>query len=199
MFRLALVQMGVKGGERAENLERAVNRVQQAAAQGAQVVVLPECMDLGWTHPAALTEAEPIPTGSTFHLLKTLAQEHKVYLCSGLVEREGEVTYNSAVLIDPQGELLLLHRKLNELDIGHPYYAQGDRLGVCHTEFGTFGLMICADAFAKDHVITRTLGYLGADVILAPSSWAVPADHDNKQDAYGGSWDSMYRDVCKEF
>jgi predicted amidohydrolase len=48
------------------------------------------------------------------------------------------------VLLDDQGDLLLHHRKLNELDIGHPYYQQGDRLNVCETKFGMIGLMVCA-------------------------------------------------------
>ncbi len=199
MFKLALVQMTVEGGELDRNLERASQRVREATANGSNVVLLPECMDLGWTYPSALTLAEPIPGGKTFEILCELAQEYGVYLCAGLVERAGERTYNSAVLLSPKGELLLLHRKLNELDIGHPYYAQGDRLGVCETEYGTFGLMICADAFAKDSVITRSLGYMGADVILSPSSWAVRPDHDNAKEPYGGSWDTTYAPVCKEF
>jgi predicted amidohydrolase len=191
--------MRVEGGDREGNLARASERVREAAKQGSHVVLLPECMDLGWTHPSALTSAEPLVGGSTFECLRALAQECGVYLCAGLVERAEDAVYNSAVLLDPQGELRMLHRKLNELDIGHPYYAQGDRLGVCQTEFGTFGLMLCADAFAKDHVITRTLGYMGADVILSPSSWAVRPDYDNALEPYGGLWDSSYSRVCKEF
>lgn len=199
MLKLALVQMSVEGGRLDRNLEHASQRVREACENGSNIVLLPECMDLGWTHPSALTCAEPIPGGKTFEHLRSLAQECGVYLCAGMVERAGEQTYNSAVLLSPKGELLLLHRKLNELDIGHPYYAQGDRLGVCETEYGTIGLMICADAFAKDQVITRSLGYMGADLILSPSSWAVPPDHDNEQTPYGGSWDSTYSGVCKEF
>ena len=59
--------------------------------------------------------------------------------------------------------------------------------------------MICADAFAKDNVISRSLGYMGADIILSPSSWAVRPDHDNAKEPYGGSWDTTYSGVCKDF
>jgi predicted amidohydrolase len=76
-------------------------------------------------------------------------------VCSGLVERAGDQVFNSAVILDRRGKLLLLHRKLNELTIGHEYYAQGDRLNVCHTELGTLGLMICADGFAHNQVLTH--------------------------------------------
>jgi predicted amidohydrolase len=157
-------------------------------------------MDLGWTHPSARHEASAVPGGDTCAVLSTAARQHGVYLCAGLVERAPDGTiYNAAVLLGRTGEMLLHHRKLNELDIAHDLYAQGDRLGVCHTELGTFGLLICADAFATDHVISRTLGYMGADIILSPSSWAVRPDHDNTQEPYGDEWRAAYGPVARNF
>jgi len=197
-FTIALVQMTVEGGNKSGNLSHASELVQKAAAE-ADLVVLPEAMDLGWTHPSARTEASSIPDGDTCLLLRTLARENGITLCSGLVERDGEKVFNSAVIINRHGKVLLVHRKLNELEIGHEYYDQGDRLGVCHTELGTFGLMICADGFAKDHVISRSLGYMGAEFILSPSSWAVDEDHDNEREPYGDTWRQCYIPVAKEF
>jgi len=199
MFKLAMVQMEVAGGQKGKNLARAEEMIARAAAGGADVVLLPEAMDLGWTHPSASQGADAIPDGATCRRLRDAARRHQLYLCSGLVERDGEQVYNSAVLIDPRGEVLLRHRKLNELEIGHPYYAQGDRLGVAHTPLGTIGVMICADAFAQDFVISRTLGYMGAGVILSPCAWAVPGDHDNEQRPYGGQWRDRYQPVAKDF
>ena len=121
------------------------------------------------------------------------------YVCAGLTERTDLYHYNTAVLIDNSGKLLIIHRKLNELDIGHPYYAQGDRLNVATTEFGTIGIMICADGTAKDRVLARSLCYMGADVILSPSAWAVEADHDNDKTPYGAIWQNAYAPVAKEF
>jgi predicted amidohydrolase len=103
------------------------------------------------------------------------------------------------VIIGPHGEVLIKHRKLNELDIGHSYYGQGDRLNVCHTDLATFGLMICADGFARDRVLARALGYMGADVILSPCAWAVPAEHDNANEPYGELWRNSYQPVAREF
>ena len=51
--KLAMGQMLVEGGRPQENLARAVEMTAQAGRQGCQVVVLPECLDLGWTHPSA--------------------------------------------------------------------------------------------------------------------------------------------------
>jgi predicted amidohydrolase len=198
-FTLALAQMLVKGGDREGNLATASVMIQAAADSGADIVLLPEAMDLGWTHPSALSEAEPLPDGETCRALCTAARENGVFVCSGLIEKAGERIYNAAVLIDSGGNLLLHHRKLNELEIGHEYYQQGDRLNVCQTKFGTIGLMICADAFARDQVLTRSLCYMGADIILSPSAWAVPPDHDNAKEPYGGLWENVYGPVAKEF
>jgi predicted amidohydrolase len=198
-FKLALVQMNVVGGDRATNLHHAGEMIEKAAARGSRFVLLPEAMDLGWTDPSALTEATPIPGGATIVTLASFARKYSVFICSGLTEKYGDRVFNSAILLDPEGELLLLHRKINELDIGHPYYALGDRLNVCETEYGTIGLMICADASTGDEVIPRALAYMGADVILSPSSWAVPADHDNQEDPYGDMWYQIYSHVARDF
>lgn len=198
-FKLALCQMKVVGGDRDANLVHAGEMIAEAARQGAQFILLPEAMDLGWTDPSALTDAEPVPEGKTCMFLSETARKYSVYVCSGLIEKDGSKVYNSAVIIDPRGELILLHRKINELDIGHPYYALGDRLNVCQTKFGTIGLLICADANTDGYVLTRSLAYMGADVILSPSSWAVPADHDNQEEPYGGMWKDAYKPVAEDF
>lgn len=198
-FKLAMIQMEVKGGEKAWNVHHAVELIAEAASNKADVVLLPECMDLGWTHPSSHSMAEEIPDGAPCQELIESAKMHALYVCAGLTEKSGEDVYNSAILIDKQGQILCKHRKLHELDIGHPYYAQGDRLNVAHTEFGTFGLMICADGFARNLVLTRSLGYMGADVILSPCAWAVDSSHDNHTEPYGDLWRNSYMPVAKEF
>lgn len=191
--------MSVIGGNKSQNLARAEQMIAEAAAHGSRLVILPEAMDLGWTHPSSKTDAEPIPNGTPYRRLAQTASSHGVYLCAGLTERCGDMVFNSAVIVGKSGELLCVHRKLNELDIGHPFYAQGDRLNVVRTELGTLGLMICADGFAKDHVLSRSLCYMGADIILSPSAWAVPGNHDNDKEPYGDIWRNAYQPVAQEF
>jgi len=198
-FKLALLQMHVEAGDPDRNLEHAEDLIRQAVGRGAECVVLPEAMDLGWTHWASRTRAEPIPNGEPCRRLAAIARRSGLYVCAGLVERDGDRVFNSAVILDRQGQLILKHRKLNELDIGHAYYDQGDRLNVCHTELATFGLMICADGFARGQVLTRSLGYMGADVVLSPCAWAVPGDHDNRKEPYGDLWRRSYMPVAREF
>ena len=198
-FRLAMIQMRVDGGRRLDNVTRAEGRIAEAATAGARVVLLPETLTLGWTHPAALTEAEPIPGGESYQRLRACARGHQVYVCAGLVERARDRVFNSAVLIGPEGELRLLHRKIYELEIGHEFYALGDRLQVAATPLGTFGLMICADAFARGQVISRSLALMGADVILSPCAWAVPSEYDQAREPYGQLWRDNYGPVARDF
>ena len=90
-----------------------------AAARDCRVVVLPECLDLGWTDPSALESAAPIP-GPHSDRLAVAAREHAVYVAAGLVEAAGVHRYNAAILLSPDGDIILRHRKINELDFALP-------------------------------------------------------------------------------
>lgn len=201
-MKLAMIQMRVLPGQRDENLANARRLVRQAAVDGADVVVLPEVMDFGWGNLAARESAGTIPGEGTFATLCQVAKEHSVYLCAGMAEREGDHLYNAAVLLDRQGKLLLHHRKINELEIAWELYQRGDSVAsnaTCETEFGRMAIMICADGFAPDLWISRELGQQGAQLVLSPSAWAVPPDHDNQTDPYGQLWMDSYQPVCRQF
>lgn len=199
MFKLAMIQMLVIGGEREENLNHAVSLIEKAANQGAEIAVLPECLDLGWTHPSSGTLSTEIPDGKSCRALRKAAADNRIHVCAGITERDGDRVYNAAVFIDEKGKVVLRHRKINELDIGRQYYSTGDRLNVIDTPFGRIGLMICADGFAKEEVLSRSLCQMGAEIILSPCAWAVRKDHDNKTDPYGDFWREVYVPVAVEF
>lgn len=190
-FKLAMGQMRVEPGEPGVNLERAAGMVSRAAHQGCSVVVLPECMDLGWTHPSARELARPIP-GERSHLLSAAARDSGLFVVAGLTERAGDRIHNAAVLLSPDGEILLRHRKINVLEIAQDLYATGDSLSVARTPLGTLAVNICADNFPESLVLGHSLARMGAQVLLSPSAWAVDADHDNVKTPYGGMWKQSY-------
>ena len=64
-FKLALVQMYVEPGMLEINLSHAEDLIREAAENKADVVLLPEVMDLGWAHPSARILADKIPDGET--------------------------------------------------------------------------------------------------------------------------------------
>lgn len=198
-FKLAMIQMLVEPGKLQANLSRADDRLRNAKENKADLVILPEMMDLGWTHPSAKTLASEIPQGKTCQALCKMARDHQVYLCAGLAEKAGGKIYNAAVIISPVGEVIIKHRKLNELDIAQDIYHQGDRLQVIDTELGKLGLYICADGLATQNALTISLGYLGADIILSPCAWAVPPGFDQNRTPYGDLWREVYRPVSQQF
>jgi predicted amidohydrolase len=199
IMKVALAQLLVIPGEKENNLARAESWIAQAAARGAEVVVLPEALTLGWTHPSARTLADEIPGGESCTRLCRAAHAHQIFVCAGIVERDGDKLFNSAVLIDTSGQVLIHHRKIHELDFGRELYSCGDRLSVAETTLGRVGVMICADGFAPGQSISRTLGVMGARVILSPCAWAVPEDHDNEREPYGQLWLDNYGPVAREF
>ena len=159
-FLAGMGQILVEPGCPQANLNRAVDVIRQAASQGCRLVVLPECLDLGWGEPAARDLAQPI-SGSHVQRLQTAAQKNRIHVAAGLVERAGPRLFNAAVLIGPSGDILLHHRKINELDICLDLYSVGDRLGVSETELGTIGLNICADNFSNSLAIGHVLCRMG--------------------------------------
>ena len=84
--------------------------------------------------PASGRSTQPIP-GSSCDVLTQAAIATGIYVAAGLTERNGPWIYNAAVLIAPDGTILLKHRKINLLDIEQPFYAIGDRLQVARHPF----------------------------------------------------------------
>ncbi len=196
---LGLGQILVKGGDQTGNLMRAEEAVRDLAGKGAQLVLLPEALNLGWTHPSCFELAETIPDGVTCRLLARLAKELDLHLVGGLVERNDKQIFNSAVLIDPNGNILLKHRKINELDFAQECYALGTQLEVADTALGRLGLIICADGFAEELALSRSAAMMGAQMILSPCAWAVPADFNQAETPYGKVWIDSYTPVCEEY
>jgi predicted amidohydrolase len=190
-FKLGMAQMLVEGGQPEQNLQRATEMIYQAAEQGCAIVVLPECLDLGWTDPAARELAQAIP-GPHSDSLAEAARRSGVYIVAGLTERAGERIYNAAVLISPQGDILLKHRKINIMEIAQNLYTPGGSLAVAETPLGTIGVNICADNFPNSLVFGHSLARMGAQLLLSPCAWAMPPEHDNTQEPYGDLWKTAY-------
>jgi predicted amidohydrolase len=195
-YKIGMGQILVEGGAVAANLRRAVVMIGRAARAGCRIVALPECLDCGWTYPGSARLAEPVP-GATSDIIATAARDNRIYVAAGLTERDGDRVYNTAVLISDEGHILLKHRKINVLTIAQDIYDIGDRLSVAHTPLGTIGVDICADNFPDAFVLGHALARMGAQLILAPSSWAVDADHDNTKTPYGDFWMRSHAELAR--
>jgi predicted amidohydrolase len=159
--------MFVEEGDLQKNLDRIEKLSGDAARHGCQIVVFPECSDIGWTCEEANELASPIP-GPSSDLLCELARSQGIYMVTGLTECADDSIFNSAVLISKDGEILLKHRKINILSIARALYSIGDRLSVADTEFGKIGVNICADNFMSTLHLAESLIQMGATLILSP-------------------------------
>ncbi|MDD3242751.1 MAG: carbon-nitrogen hydrolase family protein [Eubacteriales bacterium] len=194
--KIAMIQAAVEYDRRAINFSKAHDLLTQAAAQGAQIAVLPECFDIGWANPRAGELACTIP-GECSDTLAQWAKELDLYVAAGITERDGDRLYNTAVLFSPQAELLLKHRKINILTDVEGMYTVGDRLGVVETPLGRIGMDICADNLEDSLVLGHALCRMGAQIILSPSSWAVPPR--NPRTSYGEEWLLPYGKLCRAY
>lgn len=195
-FRLGMGQMLVVSGAVSANLERARKMILRAAGEGCAAVLLPECLNVGWTAETTRELAEAIP-GAHSEVLSAAAREAGIHVVAGLAERFGDRIYNSAVLLSPAGEILSLHRKIHELSIAAGLYATGDRLSVVETPLGRIGVNICADNFPDSLVLGHALGRMGCQVLLSPCAWAVEREHENETDPYGKLWLDAYGELAR--
>jgi predicted amidohydrolase len=168
--KVAMCQIQIIDGDRQGNFLRIENAIIEAEPKNTDVICFPESAILGWLNPDAHTRAFAIP-GQDSDRLCELAKKYKVYLCVGLDEKEGDNLYNSALLIDDQGQILLKHRQINVTQgLMNPPYTPGDDVGAVNTKFGKLGLLICSDTQRDD--ILDSIKTLKPAMILTPCGYA---------------------------
>lgn len=195
-MKLGLGQLLVEGGEPERNFERAKKMIKKASEQECDIILLPETIDFAWTHPSSLEESHLIP-GPHSDLFCQWAKDYRIYICVGLTEKSGHNNYNSALLINDQGEIILKHRKINLLEVEFPFYEIGQKLEVVSTPLGRIGVNICADNYKDALHIGHTLARMGAQVILSPSSWTVDYHLTEENDPYKEKWLSPFEHLAQ--
>ena len=169
-IKIAMCQVFSLDGDRSGNFVRVENAIREAKNGAAEIVCFPETVILGWVNPDAHERACPIP-GEDSGRLCELAKKYRIYLCAGLAEKAGTKLYDSAVLIDATGRILLKHRKINILtELMNPPYRPGKNARAVETKFGKIGLLICADTH-KEKILKR-MAALKPDLLLVPYGYA---------------------------
>jgi len=175
-LRVALAQIPVEDGNLERNMRLAEEAAYQAASQKANLLNLPEAADWGWLYRQARRDALPIP-GKYTDFLAGLAKRHRMWISAGCLERDGDKVYNSAVIIDRTGRIVLKHRKISTLEeLTKHLYDQGraEDIKTIDTEFGRIGLTICADNFNLKN--PQRVADLGAWLLIAPHGFAAEPD-----------------------
>ena len=169
-----MCQIFTLDGDRRGNFMRIENALREAKDAGADLACLPEMAILGWVNPGAHKRAYPIPGLDSDRLCK-LAGDFDIHLCVGLAEKDGSRLYDSAILVDSNGRILLKHRKINLLsELMRPPYTPGQDMDAIETEFGKIGLLICADTH-ENHILKR-MEALRPDLLLVPYGYAAAED-----------------------
>ena len=199
-FRVGLVQMSC-GPEPAENLQKALDRVGEAAKKGAQVVCLPELFQTQYfcqREDAALFDlAETIPGPGTEKLSET-ARTHRVVLVASLFERRAPGLYHNTVAVfDADGTLRGIYRKMHIPDdplyYEKFYFTPGD-LGykVHDTQAGRLGTLVCWDQWYPEGA--RLTALQGASILFYPTAigWH-PAEKAEFGEAQHDAWRTIQR------
>jgi N-carbamoylputrescine amidase len=199
-FRIGLVQMAMSR-EPGENVEKAVARVREAARAGAEVVCLPELFRSPYfcqKEDAALFDlAEPVPGPST-EALGRAAKELGVAVVAPIFERRAAGLYhNSAVILDADGTVAGLYRKMHIPDdplfYEKFYFTPGD-LGfqAFDTKPGRIGALICWDQWYPEGA--RLTALRGASVLFYPTAigWH-PHEKAQHGPAQRSAWQTIQR------
>jgi N-carbamoylputrescine amidase len=216
-FTVGIIQDSASD-DTAETLAATIDRVREAAARGAQIVCLKELFNAPYFCKAQKCErfdiAEPIP-GPTTDRMQSLAKELGIVLIVPLFERQARGVYrNSAAIIDADGSLLGVYRKMHIPDdplYYEKYYftpgesATDDRIDsigqvarqasgfrVWKTRYANIGVLICWDQWYPE--AARITSLLGADILFYPTAigWH-PAEKSEFGQAQVEAWRTMQR------
>lgn len=143
-LRVATIQLNAKPASTDERLNRAAQYIQQAAQEGAKLVLLPELFNTGYTYSAAnFQRAEPL-NGITVTWMQAQAQQHNIHLAGSLLLLDEEDIYNSLILVSPDGRRWRYDKNYPFL-FERAYFRDGSHDLIAQTELGKIGMMICWD------------------------------------------------------
>jgi predicted amidohydrolase len=158
-------------GDKAANFRKIEHMTSEAAARGAKLVVLPECVVTGYWFIRNLTVAElralaePVPSGPSTQRLAALSRRHNIAVGAGLIEDAGGgVFHNTYIVTTPDGPVHR-HRKLHAFE--HDAIQSGSEYTVFELCDGwRAGILICYDCNIIEN--TRLNALAGADILIAP-------------------------------
>lgn len=198
--KVGLVQMSCSNNKEA-NLQKAVEKIREAAAKGAEIICLQELFTSLYFCDVEDYEnfklAEPIP-GPSSDTLSRLAKELNVVIIASLFEKRTQGIYhNTTTVLDADGSYLGKYRKMHIPDdpayYEKFYFTPGD-LGykVFKTNYATFGVLICWDQWYPE--AARITSLMGAEILFYPTAigWATSQDQATNTEQYN-AWQTIQR------
>ena len=196
---IGLIQTAVSD-DIAENMTKIMQKIEEAAHRGAQIICLQELYRTRYfpqkEHMDAVPLAETIPGPSTEAFSK-LAKKHGVVIIAPLFEEGLDAKfYNTAAVINADGQILGTYRKIH---IPHdPYFYEKDYFAqgkppykVFDTAFAKIGVLICYDQWFPEAARINTLA--GADIIFYPTAIGYIKDHTSDDGDWHDAWRTVQR------
>ena len=187
VIRTAVCQYAPVLGDLPANVEKGAQAIQEAAENGADLIVLPEMANSGYvvfSSAEARSLAERPEESPAIARWQQLAQEYDSYIVAGFGEKVSDTElYNASLVIGPNG-ILGTYRKTHLFYEEKLYYRPGN-LGypVFDLPFGRVGILICYDLRFPE--ASRILALRGADVICVPTNWVSMMTPDRLWDSQG--------------
>ena len=175
---IACVQTDVVFADIQANLSRVIDTIEETGKQGADLVVMPECMLSGYAYDSREAGMDQAITLDSEHFASIAAAtaKHDLHVTLGFLERDGDKLYNASALVGPGG-MVGHYRKIHLPHLGIDRFVdRGDipyqtlKAGDTHV-----GLAICYDSSFPEPM--RVLALAGADVIALGTNWPVGAAH----------------------
>jgi len=170
-MRVAAVQFKATPGDISGSLQRLVEMANEAAAD-RDLLVLPEMAVTGYGFDSregvrAVAEEE---NGPTTQALARVAARHQCWVVCGFPEIDGPKLFNSAMVLDPHGDLRFVYRKMCLYEADYTWASAGDRgYRMFKTEAGTFTVGICMDL--NDDELLRWIVRESPRALAFPTNW----------------------------
>lgn len=155
-----------------ENLEHAQAFVEQAAAEGAELVLLPELMPGGYLLTEDIWKTAETFGGASVSWLKRTAKRHGIYLGTSFVEADGHDFFNTFALATPQGKIAGRVRKSPPASVEAYFFRAGSDLHFIDTDIGRIGVGICYENLLHERI--SALHQAAVDLVIQPTAAGTP-------------------------
>lgn len=186
-FLIGIIQLDTQN-DKGKNLAQICEYIDEAARKGAQLVALPEVMNLLGDNIGEGGGAEPIPGYST-EILARKAKELGIYIHCGSIKEEipGDTKgFNTTVMLDREGRIIARYRKLHTFDVTltdgtvcneSARIQPGAEIVTVDSDLGRLGFSICYDIRFPE--LFRLLALDGAQIIFTPANFTLPTGKDH--------------------
>lgn len=175
MGKIYLAQMAPVLNDKNQNINKMHDFIKRAYEQNADLILFPELALTGYFTREKTRELAENLQGRSIRAIQEYARTYNMMIVFGFPELIGRDVYDSAVVINHDGEILGAYQKIHLWDEETEYFSYGENFCVWDTHIGKIGIMICFDTEFPE--TARLLALQGAQLILAPTANMPPFEN----------------------